>query len=149
VGPIVLYPVHCSACDCPGLRQCICAKIWDWHEVNSAFSIVVVFLYRSIHARPSLTRRACVMYCVPVWVQTNGRLIRSKESNSLAALWVAFSKEVECYFAAYSLWIRPFRERHLLEAVWRWHLKSHNFYILWVNVTSNTLHFSDVVCDRN
>ena len=149
VGPKVLYPVHYCAWDCPALRQCICAKIWDWHEESSVFSIVGVFLYRRVHAHLSPTIRACVLYCVPVWVQTNGRLIRSEESNSLAALWLAFTKEMECYFVAYSLWIHPFRERHLLEVVWRWHLKSHNFFLLWAKVTSNALHFSDGVCGRN
>lgn len=135
------YPVHSSAWDCQGVHQCICAKIFDWHEVSFVFCIVVLFLYSRKYAHPSLTRRACVLYCVPVWVQTNGRLIRSKESISLVALWVAFTKWMECYFVAYSLWIRPIRERHLLEAVWKWRLESHSFFLLWVNVISNALHF--------
>jgi hypothetical protein len=56
-----------------------CTRIWDWLQVSSVFSIVALFLYRRTHAHSSSTRRACVLYFVPVWVQTNGELIRSKE----------------------------------------------------------------------
>jgi hypothetical protein len=45
---------------------------------------------------------------------------------------------MECYFEAYSLWIRPFRDRDLLETVRRRLLKNQNFFFVWMSALQVT-----------